>query len=213
MTGQPAQAYYSLFSPFYWGSSISPVRTAFNPLRYGNYGYASGGAYLIGSLLWNAAYYPAYRYRWMRTENYQDAEPLSDPRSRVRPYRPHLAATDVVSHAQWKQPVPTYRNPVPYAGQETVLPQASSGGTLNTPFADGFVQMVNQRFDGDISQALFDPDSRAWARALGLIQTDDIFDLNLSDKRIDLIRNVLQDESLNSVGKVKAVAILLNHRS
>lgn len=83
------------------------------------------------------------------------------------------------------------------------------GSAVAAPLAQAFVHQVNSKFDGNMNNALFDPETRSWAKALGLINHEKLFGADLSDTRVQLMRQVLQDQSLDAISKLGAVKILL----
>lgn len=106
--------------------------------------------------------------------------------------------------------------PLPPAAPANVVapnPEQSASATFpgHAPLANGFVETVNSQFNGDISKALFNPETRAWARAVGVVSHDDVFDADLSSDRIDVIKKILKDENLDAVSKIDAVRILLRN--
>lgn len=224
-----AHAYYPGYPLYGYGpfsSALWPLRAVLYPLRGVGYGYGYGygalgynAAYFANALVSQALYSPfACRPPYMGIQEYEDEEPLYAPRRRVRPKRPQGAVGDQVASAQWSQPVSGPATPdsareaasAPPAVAANV-PQgcAASGG--NAPLAQGFVNLVNSRFDGNISQALFDPEARAWARSIGLINQDDVFAANLSSERVELIERLFKDESLPAHAKIHTTRVLLQH--
>lgn len=83
------------------------------------------------------------------------------------------------------------------------------GSAMAAPLAQAFIHQVNTKFDGNMNSALFDPETRSWAKALGVINNDKMFGADLSDTRVHLMRQVLQDQSLDAISKLGAVKILL----
>lgn len=83
------------------------------------------------------------------------------------------------------------------------------GSAMAAPLAQAFVHQVNSKFDGNMNNALFDPETRSWAKALGLINHEKLFGADLSDTRVQLMRQVLQDQSLDAISKLGAIKILL----
>lgn len=214
----PAHAYYWGY-PLYgygpWGSSMWPLRAVLYPLRGYGYGYNYGpalgynAAYWASSLLGGALYRPLrYPRPYMDTQYYQDEEPLYEPRRRSRPKRPVLDTTDQVAQARWDHA--GNNAPAPLAAPSArQAPSPLPGG--NAPLAHGFVDLVNSKFNGDISRAMFDPEARSWAQALGLIRHDQVFDMNLSSERVDLIERLLKDRSLPAPAKIDSVRTLLQN--
>lgn len=113
---------------------------------------------------------------------------------------------------------PLVPNPyaMPQSGQAAQPPASSAASAAfpgHAPLANGFVETVNSQFNGDISKALFSPDTRAWARAVGVVSHDTVFDADLSSDRIDVIKKILKDDNLDAVSKLEAVRILLRGNS
>jgi hypothetical protein len=79
----------------------------------------------------------------------------------------------------------------------------------NAPLAQGFVSMVNTKFDGDISKALFNADGRSWAHTVGLVDNNEIFGADLSQERVLVINKIFKDPGLDACSKLDAAKILL----
>jgi hypothetical protein len=79
----------------------------------------------------------------------------------------------------------------------------------NAPLAQGFVTMVNSKFDGDISKALFNADGRSWAHTVGLVDNNEIFGADLSQERVLVINKIFKDPGLDACSKLDAAKILL----
>lgn len=222
-----------------FSSALWPLRAVLYPLRgagYGPLGY--NAAYFANSLLGTSMYRPYYYPRpYMNTYPYWDEEPYYSPRRRARPKRPDLYPTDQIAQAQWPPqpettpaaapigmptagpgaagapvsapqvaPAPGSAAPVGVAPGTPLLPQ---GG--NSPIAQGFVDLVNSKFDGDISRALFDPEARSWAKSIGLVDNDKVFNADLSDERIELIGRVFKDRTLPAHAKIHSAKVLLSN--
>lgn len=123
-----------------------------------------------------------------------------------------------------RAPQATYNQNSQYAtkGQIQTVGANSSGFALSrsaqpistcAPLADGFVTHVNTRYAGDIKAALFDPETRSYARVLGLVNEDALFGADLSDARVQLIKSVLQDQTMDSVSKLQAVKIMIGAKA
>ncbi len=97
----------------------------------------------------------------------------------------------------------------PMAIPPLVMPQIPSPSPA--PLAQGFVTMVNTKYDGDISKALFNADSRAWAHTVGLIENSDIFGADLSQERVSVIGKIFKDPGLDACSKLDAAKILLRN--
>src|SRR5688572_12821324 len=90
-------AYYGL--PWSLGSSgFWATRALYNPRGFGYFrgGYSSAPLYWASSIYGAAAHLGTYglspqlttHRQFMESEDYEDDEPIADPRARVRPYRP-----------------------------------------------------------------------------------------------------------------------------
>jgi hypothetical protein len=91
----------------------------------------------------------------------------------------------------------------------SALPQAASTAASPAPLAQGFITMVNTKYDGDISKALFNAEGRSWAHTVGLVDNNDIFSADLSQERVNVIGKIFKDPGLDPVSKLDAVKILL----
>lgn len=119
------------------------------------------------------------------------------------------------------QPLPSSpANPAAAAGQAASLPLIASvpqpaapfgQAQANMPFAQGFIDLVNGRFNGDIREALLDPEARSWARSIGLIDGDAILGANLSEERVGLIQKVMNDTSSPPHARLETVRMLIKH--
>ncbi len=87
--------------------------------------------------------------------------------------------------------------------------QAKSSGS--NPFAQAFIDHVNDNFSGDISRALSDNETRGYAAAIGLLDSNKSRDFDLPPERIDLIRRILKDPEEDSLTKVNTIRILIKH--
>lgn len=103
------------------------------------------------------------------------------------------------------QQVAQYAPPAVPAG----APQAAATTASPAPLAQGFITMVNSKYDGDISKALFNAEGRSWAHTVGLVDNNDIFSADLSQERVNVIGKIFKDPGLDPVSKLDAVKILL----
>lgn len=87
---------------------------------------------------------------------------------------------------------------------------STAKGAARSPLADGFINLVNSKFQGNVKTALFDPETRGWAKMLGVVNDDSMFGMDFSETRVELIRQIFADQGLDSVSKLGAVKILLN---
>jgi len=77
----------------------------------------------------------------------------------------------------------------------------------NTPLAAGLVDLVNHKYNGNMSTALGDPEVQSWSKALGLTNGSQVY---LSHTRIKVIEDVLKDYSLDPVTKIEAIKALMH---
>lgn len=89
--------------------------------------------------------------------------------------------------------------------------KSKSKGVSSNPFAQAFVDHVNDNFSGDISKALSDKETRGYAQAIGLLDSNKSRDFDLPTDRIDLIRRILQDPDEDSLSKVNTIRVLIKH--
>lgn len=149
----------------------------------------------------------------MVTQQYQDNEPIADPRVRTRSVRTNQGGHDVISHANWANSNRQSPNQPGNANGQMPPTAPQRGAAPSTPLADGFIKSVNEKYDGDISKALFDPSTRGYARALGLINDDSMFNADFSQDRIEVMRKIMHDSSLDPVSKLDTLRILLHNSS
>ncbi|MGH9553415.1 MAG: hypothetical protein ACRD3W_28800 [Terriglobales bacterium] len=237
----PACAYYSLnYLPYQLGGYLLyPMRSLF----YAPYTFLPGRFGSYANQQTQASYrVPFSGNSPVLEQQYTDPEPVGEPRQRNRPQRAGFFAKDQVSSAQWTNRNSNGQDPnaatAPAAGAPPVAPQR--GGTAvasaqgapgahgaaasaaappamaaapNAPLASGFINSVNDRFDGDLGKALFDPGTRGWAKALGLIDNDAMFTSDFSAERTDVMRKILRDPGLDPLSKLDTLRILLRGSS
>jgi len=109
-------------------------------------------------------------------------------------------------------PVVAYQ-PVPVVASAPVEPVAHPSG--NAPFAQGFVNLVNHKYRGDIARALADPEAKGWARCLGVLD-DDVDSPKalarvLTAQRIQLIQHILGEDSVPAATRVEMIKPLLRN--
>ena len=88
---------------------------------------------------------------------------------------------------------------------------ALEAGAAKAPMADGFIDLVNRKYDGNISMALADRQVRSFARAIGLIGGDDVLKSDFSAERVQIIKGILADPHEDGATKISAVRMLLKH--
>lgn len=90
-----------------------------------------------------------------------------------------------------------------------IAPSRSSSAA-SQPLAEGFVQVVNNQFGGDIVQALADKDTLKYAKAVGLIDEKPNLG-SISGEKRDLIRAIMSDTKEPVAVRINAVRVLLKH--
>jgi hypothetical protein len=85
----------------------------------------------------------------------------------------------------------------------------SPSQAVGRPLAEGFINHLNGNYQGDMSKALSNTDTRSWARAMGIIGDDVQDGSHLSGERLEVIGRVLKDSSLDPVSKLDTMRILL----
>jgi len=156
-----------------------------------NFGVPSGAAGYPAGVTPGAAGYPA------GTAGFAGSPGFSAPQ--LRPDGSPPTAPPIVA-----------KGPVTLAPNVRDAASTGGSGTTHSPLADGFVNHINSRFEGNIEAALFDPDTRKYARVLGLVSDDNLFGIDFTNTRVELVRQILTDNSLDSVSKLGAIKILLN---
>jgi hypothetical protein len=99
---------------------------------------------------------------------------------------------------------------VSVASPAAALPAvATPPQALGRPLAEGFINHLNTNYQGDMSKALGNQDTRSWARAMGIIGDDVPDGSHLSKDRLEVIDKLLKDNSLDPVSKLDTMRILL----
>jgi hypothetical protein len=96
----------------------------------------------------------------------------------------------------------------PYAMPVSQL-HAGGFAPMSAPFAVSFINVVNEKYDGDIRRALANPQTKAWASSLGLVDSAQVGKATLSEERVGVIGRILHDSTLDPVSKLEAIKILL----
>lgn len=81
-----------------------------------------------------------------------------------------------------------------------------------SPLAESFINHVNNRFNGDMSKALSDTETRNWARSMGVVDDGVADGSHLTGDRLDVLGKILRDDSLDSVSKLDTMKILLKKK-
>jgi hypothetical protein len=79
----------------------------------------------------------------------------------------------------------------------------------NAPFANSFFDTVNTKYDGDISRAMNDQNTRGMAQSLGLLNKSQ-GTMNFSEERKGAIGHILHDDSLDTDSKMTALKALMH---
>lgn len=227
---QPAQAqYYTGLLPYPWYKwRMWPLNMLWGQGNYYNgYGYGTNPLYFINSAVnsvaspyaynngYNGYGYRPYNYYGTRypaqMQQYQDVEPINYPRVRTKQKRQLPMVVDQTQHAQWQNPPVTNRpaDEQLAAHAPTIVPPSVPAGPSA---AQRFVDQVNQRHFGNVSSALFDPETRSLARQCGVVDSDDIFDADFGNDRLEQMRGILQDQSLSPEVRAQTVSVLIKHR-
>ncbi|MBU6454551.1 MAG: hypothetical protein KGS72_22470 [Cyanobacteria bacterium REEB67] len=93
----------------------------------------------------------------------------------------------------------------------TVAAAAVPAGSqaIARPLAEGFINHLNSNYQGDMSKALGNSDTRSWAKAMGLIDADTLDGSHLSGDRLEIINRMLKDNTLDPMSKLDTMRILL----
>lgn len=87
---------------------------------------------------------------------------------------------------------------------------SENGAGASNPFAQAFIDHVNNKFSGDISKALSDKQTRGYAQALGILEHESK-DVDIPADRIELIKRIMQDPAEDSLTKVNTIRLLIKH--
>jgi hypothetical protein len=104
---------------------------------------------------------------------------------------------------------PTFSAPPVMPQAPTSITQAAPNGQGSAPLAQGFVDHLNNNYQGDIGKALGDNDTRNWAKAMGLFSDGNSDISHVPSDRMEVIGRILKDNSLDPVSKIDTVRILL----
>ena len=198
-----------------------PYVYGYSPSTFGNYGYRNAGM----APNYDATNNYVQDQSVYQSQAGQPAQPISLPATPMMP----LAAMPYSSQPQ----APQITTPVPVSKASTMPPKAPTkvsplhlpgalgpndasafnlSATTNmtvSPIAEGFINHVVTKYDGNIQSALQNHDTRNWAKAMGLIDSDKIDGSHLSQDRLDTIGRILKDGALDPGAKIDTVKILL----
>jgi hypothetical protein len=110
---------------------------------------------------------------------------------------------------------PVGGNTAPPPPQGFGMPLGGSDGSrasAASPLAESFINHVNNRFNGDMSKALSDTETRNWAKSMGVVEDGITDGSHLNGERLDVLGKILKDDSLDSVSKLDTMKILLKKK-
>jgi hypothetical protein len=213
------------YNPYTGGATwLGAANLLMSPLN--RYSSASAPLYLADPLIWQGTYYAGRNLtnsgRQFNYGTYNTANGSGDPRQRTRPIvTDGNAVADQISHAKpfrhddpnaTNQPFspPGQRQPGPMGGQ---LPPKAGQLPIShsVPLANGFIELVNHRYQGDISKALLDPETRSYAHSIGLIDGDSMLSADLNPQKTSTIKDILADQNEDPTVRINAVRLLLKH--
>jgi hypothetical protein len=222
---QDAQAQNWNYNPYTGGSTwLGISRLVQYP--FNRFSTPTAPLYLASPLIRYGTYYAGQRVtnssRNFNYGNYAGGDDAAaDPRQRTRPVvSDGNGVSDQIVHAKpfrHDNSNSTNGDPSGNADPAAVSPGSSPptappiAPSRPGPPAGGFIDLVNSKYQGDISKALFDPDVRAYARAVGLIDNDGIFDADLKPQKVQTIRGILADTHEDATVRINAVRMLLKH--
>lgn len=133
-----------------------------------------------------------------------------------QPMQPLAMAPNVVPTAGVNQNPSDFETPISHSKKmPPKAPKLARGhktvGSISagSPLAAGFVNTVNEKFGGDISKALFDPETRSWASAIHLVDGDTIFDADFSPACVEVVKKIMQDKNVDPASKLETVKAIL----
>lgn len=229
---------WSYRSPQYLGATMlqQGARAALRAPGYGSVPYFSNGQTIASQQLpLQIPQGPADQIsyaRWQKPTDLADREILSRAPMGVAPFSipqesetvqgniqqpsgqpilnapPQAAPPQNLGYLQQLPPnAPPAPQPMPQGPAPTPLHHGEHMGG-NVPLAAGFIDLINQKYDGDIGKALKNSDTRSWAHMLGLIDGKR-FSTDLGSHRVETISRILKDQALDPVSKLDAIRILL----
>lgn len=189
-----------------------PYIYGYNPTAYANMGYRNAG------LPPNQNYNYGLNNGDLAGTDGDDAS-LYNPPVQQKPQPIHLPNQAYQQTAQ-----PYYAAPPPVAPPvNSAQPFSSSvppvavpavpAVSAASPLAQGFIDHLNSKYEGDLSKALANSDTRSWARAMGVIDESVGDGAYLPADRLDTVSRILKDNSLDAVSKLDTMRILLRKQS
>lgn len=143
-----------------------------------------------------------------------NSDPFADPKAGefmpVPSSFPDQSGNAAASNLNQAPPAaPDFKKTTASFPDSSKVPAGEASSTKN-PFAQAFVDHVNDKYSGDINKALSDKQTRHYAEALGLLDST-ARDCELPADRIELIKKILQDPEEDSLSKVNTVRMLIKH--
>ncbi len=213
-------------SPNYWNPSAPDSNYANNFQSGGQFSYygnsgSGSGQYPFGP----GAYSGWSRQQSMAANRAQDQGLLNGANNALNPGQPGQAPLQGIPQPPFSpnQQMPAGGFVPPGSNVPGVPPivkppgapfqaaPAVAGSPMQGPLSQMFVDRVNKKFKGNIKTALFDPDTRSLARAVGLVGPGDVFDADLSSGRVSMVKQIFGDPSLDPTSKLNAVRALVKH--
>lgn len=197
-------AQYPYVAPYYSPGSFGPYgyRNAGLPPNY-NYGLTN--ADLQGQSQTQQSDQSLY------STNSAQAQPLHLPTAAPSPYYPPVGASNLNQPMYSAPPAVSGGGNAPVmatGGQDVGLTAPAAAGS-GSPVAQGFIDHLVSKYQGDMSKALSNSDTRSWARAMGVVE-DGVSDGSyLPADRLEVIGRILKDNTLDPVSKIDTMRILL----
>ncbi len=197
-------AQYPYVAPYYSPGSFGPYgyRNAGLPPNY-NYGLTNADLQGQGQPQNQQSDQSLY------SNNSAQAQPLHLPAS---PYYPPVGAGNVNQPIYSAPPAVSAAGnqaPVMAAGGQDVGLTAPVAAGSGSPVAQGFIDHLVSKYQGDMSKALSNSDTRSWARAMGVVEEGVNDGSYLPADRLEVIGRILKDNTLDPVSKIDTMRILL----
>lgn len=130
------------------------------------------------------------------------AQPIHMPAQAYQ--QPYYPAPQAVA------PAPPINSSAPFSSSvPPVAVPAVPAVSAASPLAQGFIDHLNSKYEGDLSKALANSDTRSWARAMGVIDESVGDGSYLPADRLETVSRILKDNNLDAVSKLDTMRILL----
>jgi len=194
------------------------VAPNYSPGSFGPYGYRNAGLppnYNYG--LTNADLQGQGQSQAQQSDqslystNSAQAQPLHLPAAAPSPYYPPVGASNLNQPNYAPPAVNAIGNQAPVmssGGQDVGLTAPAAAGS-GSPVAQGFIDHLVSKYQGDMSKALSNSDTRSWARAMGVVDEGVNDGSYLPADRLEVIGRILKDNTLDPVSKIDTMRILL----